>query len=291
MEITSTTIDAGMREPRVLTRAQVEAFAREGYHSPLRALSSEQAAGYRARLEGLEASLGTPLMKTGLRNKPHLALAWADELVRHPKILDAVEDILGPNLLCWSSSLFLKEPHDPSYISWHQDSTYWGLSHPDIVTAWLALSVSDVANGCMRVVPGTQLMDQLPHKDTFAANNLLTRGQEVQVDIGDQRVVDILLQPGEFSLHHVRIVHGSDPNNADYRRLGFAVRYLPTYVKQTAGPRDSAMLVRGVDNYHHFEMEPRPKADLDPDALAVHKRVTDEAHRILYRGTDKAEPQ
>ena len=131
-------------------------------------------------------------------------------------------------------------------------------------------------------------MDQLPHKDTFAQNNLLTRGQEVMVDIGDKQVVDIELQPGEFSLHHVRIVHGSEPNPADYRRLGFAVRYVPTYVKQTAGPRDSAMLVRGVDNYHHFDMEPRPKADMHPDAVAAHKRITDAANQILYRGTDKA---
>jgi hypothetical protein len=278
---------AGTREPKVLTRSQVEAFAREGYHTPLRALSTEEAAHYRAKLERFEAALGTPVMQTGYRNKPHLALTWADELIRHPKILDAVEDILGPNLLVWSSSLFVKEPHDPHYISWHQDSTYWGLSHPDVVTAWLALSVSDRPNGCMRVVPGTHLMDQLPHKDTFAADNLLTRGQEVMVAVDESKVVDIVLQPGEFSLHHVRIVHGSEPNRADYRRIGFAVRYVPTYLKQIAGPRDSAMLVRGVDTFHHFEMEPRPKADLDPDAVAVHKRVTDAAAQILYRGTDK----
>ena len=278
---------AGTREPKVLTRAQVEAFARNGYHFPMRALEAEQAAGYRSKLEAIERQLGQPVMQTNLRNKPHLALAWADELIRHPKILDAIEDILGPNLLAWSSSFFIKEPRDPHYISWHQDSTYWGLSHPDVVTAWLALSPSVLANGCMRVDPGTHLLDQLPHKDTFAENNLLTRGQEVMVEVDESRVVNIELQPGEFSLHHVRIVHGSDANPSDMRRIGFAIRYVPTYLKQTAGPRDSAMLVRGVDNYHHFEMEPRPQADLHPDAVAVHKRVTEEAARILYRGTDK----
>jgi ectoine hydroxylase-related dioxygenase (phytanoyl-CoA dioxygenase family) len=157
-----------------------------------------------------------------------------------------------------------------------------------VVTAWLALSVSDRTNACMRVVPGTHLKDQLPHQDTFAADNLLTRGQEVMVEVDESKVVDIELQPGEFSLHHVRIVHGSDPNPADYRRIGLAIRYVPTYVKQTAGPRDSATLVRGVDHYHHFEMEPRPKGDLDPEALAAHQRVTEEANKILYRGTDKA---
>jgi ectoine hydroxylase-related dioxygenase (phytanoyl-CoA dioxygenase family) len=288
METSSPNIAAATRAPKVLSRAQVEVFARDGYHFPIRALGAEQAGAYRARLESFEAKLGTPVMSTGLRNKPHLALTWADELIRHPKILDAVEDILGPNLLVWSSSFFIKEARDPHYISWHQDSTYWGLSHPDIVTAWLALSVSDRSNGCMRVVPGTHLMDQLPHQDTFAADNLLTRGQEVMVEVDESKVVDIELQPGEFSLHHVRIVHGSDPNPADFRRIGFAIRYVPAYVKQIAGPRDSAMLVRGVDSYHHFDTEPRPKADLDLEALAVHKRITEEANKILYRGTDKA---
>ncbi len=288
MEAASPSIAAATREPKVLTRAQVEAFARNGYHFPVRALSAEEAKTYRAKLEGAEAHLGTSLMKTGYRNKPHLVFTWADELIRHPGILDVVEDILGPNLLVWSSSLFMKDAHDPSYISWHQDSTYWGLSHPDVVTAWLALSVSHMANGCMRVDPGSHLLEQLPHKDTFAPGNLLTRGQEVQVEVDESRVVNIELEPGEFSLHHVRIVHGSEPNKADYRRLGFAIRYVPTYLKQIAGPRDSAVLVRGVDNYHHFDLEPRPKADLDPDAVREHKRITDAANAILYRGTDKA---
>ncbi len=275
------------RPTKVLTKAQVETYARNGYHFPVRAMSAEEAGRYRGKLEDLERKLGTSVMKTGLRNKPHLALAWADELIRHPVILDAVEDVLGPNLLCWSSSLFVKDARDSGYISWHQDSTYWGLSHPDVITAWVALSPSTRENGCMRVDPGTHLLEQLPHKDTFAANNLLTRGQEVQVEVDESRVVDIVLQPGEFSLHHVRIVHGSEPNSSDVRRIGFAVRYIPTYLKQLAGPRDSAMLVRGVDDYHHFDMEPRPKADMDPEAMAVHAQVTDAAARILYRGTDK----
>jgi chlorinating enzyme len=278
------------RSSKVLTPAQVEAFRRDGYHFPVRALSTDEALSYRRRLEQSEAMLGGPL-RGALRSKPHLLFTWANELIRHPVVLDAVEDIYGPNLLVWSSSFFIKEAHDPSYVSWHQDSTYWGLSHPDVVTAWIALSVSVVENGCMRVMPGTHLKDQLPHKDTFAANNLLTRGQEVQVEVNPAEAVDIELQPGEFSLHHVRLVHGSDPNNADYRRIGFAIRYIPTYVKQTVGPRDSATLVRGIDTYHHFDMEPAPKADLDPEAVALHKRVTEESNQVLYRGTDKRNPK
>ena len=278
------------RKIKQLTPAQIDAFARNGYHFPLRALSADEALGYRHRLEQSEATLGGPMRGT-LRSKPHLLFTWANELIRHPAIVDAVEDILGPNLLVWSSSFFIKEARDPSYVSWHQDSTYWGLSHPDVVTAWLALSVSVVDNGAMRVIPGSHRKDQLPHQDTFAENNLLSRGQEVMVEVDEAEAVDLELQPGEFSLHHVRLVHGSDPNNANYRRIGYAVRYLPTYVRQTEGPRDCATLVRGVDAYHYFDPEPVPSVDLDPEAVEAHRRITEEANKILYRGTDKRNPK
>ena len=271
---------------KALTEAQVETFKRNGYHFPLRVIAEDEAAGYRREIEAFEAAHGL-VMKTPYRNKPHLVFKWAHDLIRNPRILDAVEDLLGPNLLVWGSSFFIKEPHDPAYVSWHQDSTYWGLSHPDIVTAWVALSVSDLPNGAMRVMPGSHLKDQLPHKDTFAQNNLLTRGQEVAVEVDEKQAVDLILSPGEMSLHHVRMVHGSEPNRADYRRIGFAIRYVPTYVRQTAGPKDYAMLVRGVDRFHHFDYEPAPSVDLGDEEVATHKRVTEEAIKILYRGTDK----
>lgn len=288
METAQRSSQAGTR--RRLTAEQVEAFNRNGYHFPLRVMSAEEADGYRRRLEEFEAQHGL-IMKTPYRNKPHLVFKWVNELIGHPSIVDAIEDLLGPDLLVWGSSFFIKEPHDPAYISWHQDSTYWGLSRPDIVTAWVALSVSDMANGAMRVVPGSHLKDQLPHKDTFAQNNLLTRGQEVMVEVDERTVVDMTLQPGEMSLHHVRMVHGSEPNRADYRRIGLAIRYVPTYVRQTAGPKDYATLVRGVDRYHHFEYEPVPKVDFGEEERAAHRMITEEANKILYRGTDKAPKQ
>jgi ectoine hydroxylase-related dioxygenase (phytanoyl-CoA dioxygenase family) len=253
-------------------------------------LSAEHALAYLSKLEEAEAKQGGP-MRGPLRSKPHLLFTWANELIRQPRVLDAIEDILGPNLLVWSSSFFIKDARDPSFVSWHQDSTYWGLSQPDVVTAWIALTVSHVANGCMRVIPGSHLKDQLPHQDTFAENNLLSRGQEVMVEVNPAEAVNVQLQPGEFSLHHVRLVHGSDPNPADYRRIGYAVRYVPTYVRQTAGPRDYATLVRGVDSYRHFEAEPVPAADLDPQAVEAHRRITEEANAVLYRGTDKRNPK
>jgi non-haem Fe2+, alpha-ketoglutarate-dependent halogenase len=274
---------------RVLSRGDVDAFRNDGYVFPLRALDAAQTARYRLALESAEARVGGPL-RAAMRSKPHLFLAWAAELVRCPAILDAVEDLFGPNLLCWSSSFFIKDAHDPGFVSWHQDSTYWGLSHPDVVTAWVALSPSDTYNGCMRVIPGTHLRDQLPHRDTFAPNNLLTRGQEVEVAVDERDAVNVVLQPGEFSLHHVRLVHGSEPNRSDVRRIGYAIRYIPTYVRQLVGARDTATLVRGVDDYGHFDPEPRPEADFDPEAMAFHRQVVEETNAVLYRGTGNRNP-
>ena len=147
--------------------------------------------------------------------------------------------------------------------------------------------MSDLPNGAMRVVPGTHLKDQMPHRDTFAENNLLTRGQEVAVEVQGECAVDLTLEPGEMSLHHVRLVHGSEPNRAPYRRIGLAIRYVPTYVRQTEGPRDYATLVRGKDDYHHFDYEPEPRVDLGATEIADHKRITEEANKILYRGTER----
>jgi ectoine hydroxylase-related dioxygenase (phytanoyl-CoA dioxygenase family) len=269
--------------PRRLAPGQIEAFRREGYLYPLRALSADEALRYRATLEAFEARRGGPLGDL-YRTKSHLVFTWVADLVRHPAILDAVEDLLGPDLLVWSAGFFLKEARDPRYVSWHQDSTYWGLSEPDVVTAWLALTVASVANGCMRVVPGSHLRDQIPHRDTFARDNLLSRGQEVMVEVREADTVPMPLAPGEFSLHHVRIVHGSEPNGSDDRRIGLAIRYIPTRLRQTAGPRDSATLVRGVDRHGHFELEPAPAADLDPDALAYHRAVVERGQALFYQG-------
>ena len=137
-------------------------------------------------------------------------------------------------------------------MSWHQDSTYWGLEPADIVTAWVALSDSTIENGAMRVIPGSHLQEQFPHRDTFAPDNLLSRGQEIMVDVDDRQAVTLELAAGEMSLHHVRLIHGSEPNPSGQRRIGFAIRYIPTYVRQVAGSHDTATLVRGVDRYREF---------------------------------------
>jgi ectoine hydroxylase-related dioxygenase (phytanoyl-CoA dioxygenase family) len=199
-------------------------------------------------------------------------------------IVDAIEDLYGPDLLCWNTNFFIKEARTPAFVSWHQDSTYWGLSSPDVVTAWVAFSESNAASGAMSVIPGTHRMDQIAHRDSFDDNNLLTRGQEVAVDIDESTAVRLDLSPGEMSLHHVRIVHGSPPNASDNRRIGFAIRYIPTSVRQLHG-EDSATLVRGVDRYNSFGHEPRPLEDMQPEMLQLHRDIAARNAKILYRGT------
>ena len=270
--------------PKMLTPAQIEQYREEGFVSPIRVMSEAAAAEYRARLEAFETSTGGPL-GGDLRHKSHLLFTWLAELIRHDKILDAVEDLYGPDLLCWSTNFFIKEKANPAFVSWHQDSTYWGLSKPDVVSAWVAFTPANAGNGAMQVIPGTHKIDQIPHRDTFDKHNLLTRGQEVAVDVDASKAVTITLEPGEMSLHHVRLVHGSPPNTSDDRRIGFAIRYIPTSVSQIAGS-DSATLVRGSDRHHHFELEPRPARDLDPTLVALHKEITERNAKILYRGTE-----
>jgi non-heme Fe2+,alpha-ketoglutarate-dependent halogenase len=271
---------------KALSDAAVRQYTELGYYAPVPALTPDEARAIRAKLEDFEAGAGVLAGK--LRHKSHLLFTWLNDLIRHPRILDAVEDIIGPDILCWGSSFFIKEKQDPSFVSWHQDSTYWGLDPADVVTTWVALSDSTAKNGAMRVIPGSHKLDQIPHRDTFRPENLLSRGQEIMVEVDERQAKMLELQAGEMSLHHVRLIHGSDPNPSGQRRIGFAIRYIPTYVRQAAGTHDSATLVRGVDTYHHFAPEQRPDADMSAAAQAYHAAVTEAHAQILMRNTDRA---
>jgi non-haem Fe2+, alpha-ketoglutarate-dependent halogenase len=221
-----------------------------------------------------------------MRHKVHLLFTWANELARHPKILDAVEDVIGPDILCWSTTFFTKEARSPSFVSWHQDATYWGLSTDDVITAWVAFADAPVESGAMKFWPGSHLRNQLEHRDTFAADNLLSRGQEIAVDVPAGEGVDVVLKAGEMSLHHVLLVHGSGPNTTDDRRIGYAIRYIPPHVRQLK-VRDSAMLVRGHDRHGNFDLEPGPRADLDAAAIAAHHDAVERSAKALYAGTER----
>ena len=264
--------------PTSLSSAQVETFRQQGIVHPLRALPAPEAAALHARYQAQ-----ADFIKGRNNQKPHLLFTWLDALVRDPRIVDAVESLLGPDLFCWGAQFFAKPAGDAAYVSWHQDATYWGLSSPDVATAWVALTPSTPESGCMQVVPGTH-RSQVPHEDRFDDANLLSRGQEVAVKVDPATVVDVVLQPGEMSLHHVLLFHGSEPNRSPLPRIGFAIRYVPTHVRQLSPIRDSALLVRGNDAHGHFEHEQSPESDLHPDAVARHGAIIDRQLRILYAG-------
>src|SRR6516165_8947433 len=271
--------------PKQLSADEVAAYHDRGFHFPIDALNSGEVAEFRRKLEDYEDQSGGPISGE-MRHRSHVLFAWIDEMIRHPRILDAVEDLLGPNILCWNTSFFIKEARDPGYVSWHQDATYWGLSSSDVATAWIAISPANRISGCMKFIAGTH-QSQVPHEDTFDRNNLLTRGQEIAVEVDEADAVHVELKPGQASLHHVLLFHGSAPNRSDDRRIGLAIRYIPTHLLQAVGSRDWATLVRGKDEYHHFLPSHVPKRDLEPQALAFHREVSEEQVRVLYRGTGK----
>ncbi|MEO5883050.1 MAG: phytanoyl-CoA dioxygenase family protein [Caldimonas sp.] len=262
-----------------LSQDRVETYRTQGIVHPLPVVGEAEAGALHARYQ---AQAG--FLKGRNNQKPHLLFTWLDALVRDPRIVDPVESLLGPDLFCWGAQFFAKPAGDAAYVSWHQDATYWGLSSPDVATAWVALTPSTLESGCMQVVPGTHRA-QVAHEDRFDDANLLSRGQEVAVEVDPARVIDVVLRPGEMSLHHVLLFHGSKPNRSNEPRIGFAIRYVPTHVRQLSPIRDSALLVRGHDAFGHFGHEQSPQSDLHPDAVAHHGAAIDRQLRILYAGS------
>jgi non-heme Fe2+,alpha-ketoglutarate-dependent halogenase len=245
-------------------------YRRDGALFPLRAMQPEEAADRLARLEAIEAARFGRL-PAALALKPHLLIPWLWDLVHDPRVLDPVEAVLGPDILCWASSFFNKQPGTPDHVPWHQDATYWGLARPDALTAWIAFTPSVAANGCMRVVPGSH-RTALPHGDSGDRSNMLLGREEILVAVDEADAVDVVLAPGEMSLHHLLTVHGSRPNGSAMRRVGFAVRYIAGDLKQAGDTRGSATLVRGRD-HGTFDLEQVPASEFDPTALAEHKQV------------------
>ena len=250
--------------PKHLTASQVAHFRREGYVFPFRAMSAEEAAECRTRIERYEKLVGHDANRT-LKIKGNLAFPWLMDLARNPRILDAVEDLIGPNILLFGASIFAKDGRDPRYVSWHQDSAYFGLDPHEEVTAWVAFTESTVEKGCLKVMPRTHLGPDLHHVETYAKDNMLARGQSIE-GLDENRAVCLELKPGEFSLHQERTAHASAPNRSADRRIGFAFFYIPTHVRSTTGRR-RATLVRGIDEYGHWDADDVPSIDLDPASM------------------------
>ena len=281
-------MNAGTHSPVQLSEQQRRQFERDGYLCPIRVLDDreverhlnsymEYSAANKARLDALP-----PNQKYKVLSETHFVLPWVYEIVTHPRVLDAVEGLLGPNLLAWNSNWFTKMPGEKSFVSWHQDGTYWKLNPPTVVTAWVALSPSVASNGCMRVIPGTHTQPMIPQRETYLPENALSRGQEIAVEVDEKQAVDLNLRPGEMSLHHIWIIHGSNANTSkDTPRIGIAIRYTRPEVVQESPTKPFAMLVRGEDTCGNFDLQPPPKIASSQQQQSLHQTIVEHARGSL----------
>lgn len=235
-----------------------------GYVTGLPLLSEAQAATHRDRMARAEAQIGNLHYQT----KIHTVVKSACEIAVMPQVLDIVEALIGPDILLYNVTYIIKEPNAPSHVSWHQDLTYWGLSHDDQVSMWLALSPATAVSGCMRMVPGSHLHGRLEHQVTDDDSNVLLQGQTVS-GVDESGAVLCPLAPGEATFHHGWTLHASTPNHSNDRRIGLNVQYLATHVRQTKHDQDTAMLVRGVDQYRHFRRDVPAGEEIDMEAFRL----------------------
>jgi len=252
-----------------LSSEQIVQYERDGYICPVDGFSAEQADAWRGRLEAFEQGEGQKMTR-GHNFKPHLLFPWVDEIVHAPEVLDAVEDLIGPDIRVFHLSVWPKDPGSGTYVSWHQDATYFALEPACHVTAWVALTDASIEAGCMEVVPGSHRLGQLPHAELQDTDNLLSRGQTLSADLDRGRTAFMPVRAGQFSLHHTHLVHNSRPNRSRHRRIGLGISYIPTWAHCTSPVRVSAMLVRGKDRFGNFDDERRPIEDAGPAERAVH---------------------
>lgn len=272
-----------MYQQSVLSRYQ-----QDGFIFPLKAMSELQAEDYRYNLESVESNYRkNPDYLYALNGGINFVLPLVDEITTRPEILDQVEEMIGPDIVVFSASLFIKEAQSPQYVSWHQDLTYWGLSGAEEVTAWVALSPATVESGCMRMIPGSHRYQLVAHTDTFKSDNLLTRGQQLAVNFDESEAVDVVLAPGEFSLHHGYTFHGSRPNLSNNRRIGLSISYVSTSMRLRSGVKPVTRLARGSDSYGHFEFANLPKGVFDAGDVAAMRRAKDIAESFYYQGTER----
>ena len=270
---------------KVLSRQQVDQFHEEGFLAPIDVMPESEALAYANQLQAAEQEFPDALNKEN-RNNPHLSFKFLDELTHHPLILDAVEDLIGAAFALWGSVLFIKEPQSSHFVSWHQDATYMGITPHNYVTPCLALTPSNLETGCMSMIPGSHKDSIRRHDETFHEDNILTRGQEIQA-VDDSVAVDLILKPGQMSLHHAKIIHGSQPNRSQQRRIGYAIQaFMPAGARQTLGDNYWSPM-RGDCWQSDFIELKRPDADMDEVGVGERDKANRNWASILYQGAEK----
>ena len=264
--------------PKVLTESEVEQFHEQGFLSPVPVLSAEEVAYFRERLESFEAKYPNDVRK--LKSKSHLLCPWVEEIARHPGILDVYEDLIGPNILCYSMAFRIKDPDGKTHAGWHQDGAYNPIK-PILVIGGLALADCTLDHGCLKVIPGTHKTGVLPHEDTGNPDSILSRGQYITAGLDETKAVPMELKAGEIGLFNAGIIHSSGLNISDERRLILLVEMMPTHTEVRAH-RDSAMLVRGVDTYGHVDIDPSPKIEFGEAELAAWRNTTKKTGKNVF---------
>ena len=266
---------------KALSDKQVAAFRRDGFLSPFPLLDKEELAACNDGVSRFEAWLGGPINGDAAykwRSMAYLILPWAARLAQDPRILDHVEDLLGPDILIFTSTFFIKEANSPTIAAWHQDSTYYGLAPKEEVCVWIALTEADESAGCMEALSFEGRPQQLRHASRVVENSV-NRGSQIIVEpIDEAHPVAMPLAAGSFSMHHGLCVHRSGPNTSNHRRVGLGLNFIPTHIRPSGTVRHAAMLVRGEDHYGHFEIIGPPNGELDSEAVATHERAM-----ALYR--------
>lgn len=260
-------------------------YDQDGYVFPIDAISEGDASAIRADLEAAERQLrDDPERLALLRSYPDRLLPSFDRLIRNPVLVESAKAVLGPDLMVWSSALFIKEANSPKIVSWHQDLTYWGLDDAEETTCWVALSPATRASGAMKFVAGSHRKRAVDHVDTFDANNLLSRGQEIAVEVDENDAVVVELMPGQASMHHGHLFHASGPNTTGDRRIGSAIRYIKASMKQQDGTKSLVAHVSGEDQWNHFTVAPPPQGRLHEDDFELCRRDAVAKRHILYAG-------
>ena len=271
------------------TRSLEERYEEDGFVFPLDVLTAQEAQQIRDDLEAAEAELSDdPERLALLKGYPDRLLPSFDALIRHPTLIDAASRVLGPDLMVWSAALFIKEANSTKIVSWHQDLTYWGLDDAEETTCWVALSDVSVASGAMKFVAGSHKESIVEHVDTFADDNLLTRGQELAVDVDEADAVAVELKPGQASLHHGHLFHASGPNSTNDRRIGSAIRYIKASMKQLDDTKSLVAHVSGEDRWQNFKVAGAPRGRLNEADFQLCREDVIAKQPILYAGTDKA---
>ena len=268
-----------------LTADETNFYQQNGYLAPIDIFTEDEANALYTTFRNLENDHGDALRGYG-RNNVHQVLPLFDQIAHHPRILDIIESLIGPNILVAGTTLFIKEPEQRGFISWHQDARYNGLRPYNWVTAWLALNEVTTENGCMYMWPESHLVGQRDHVDTYGDDNLLTRGQTI-MDVPNDKIVPIELRPGQLSVHHPWVVHGSGHNTSKKRRVGLAIQsYIGTEVEQLLG-ETFVQLARGCDDYNHHFLVPRASGVMIADEVAMWHGANHALRGILYHEAEK----